>query len=108
MLLPGYLAVWGGEDGIGHPLASIITGIAKSGPLIRKYAMAVATQIDTFKRAEIHRELCISLGIGRDTFAPFESTKITTLPTAVEAESIIYDALESILQETRRTKCKNQ
>lgn len=76
ILLPMSHIVMFGGDKVGHPIAGLIVGIKKSVPLIHKYAMAVANDINTFRRAEIHRELCLSLGVSRDQFKPFENDSI--------------------------------
>jgi len=85
-----------GADRMGHPIAGLIVGIAKSNRLIHKYAASIAHEMDTFKRAEIHRELCMSLGVPKHKFAPFESSKITKVPSIEEAEDILWKAIEDL------------
>ena len=92
ILLPMVWTVWGGRDHI-HETAAFIVAVRKSIPLIRKYARAVASDMDTIRRAEIHRELCDSLGLSRKDFQPFESSKIKEIPDQEQAESIIWNAI---------------
>jgi hypothetical protein len=96
ILLPMAHRVHFGCDRTGHPIAGLIVGIRKSVPLIRKYAMSIACEIDTFRRAEIHRELCMSLGVSRSEFKPFESESIRHIPTFDEAEDILWKAIEEL------------
>lgn len=94
VLIPMVIQTFLCGDKVGHPIAGLIVGIAKSGALIQKYALAVAMDMDTFKRAELHRELCLSLGISKDRFRPFEDSEITEIPTMEEAEEILWKAIE--------------
>lgn len=87
--------VWGGKDNF-HETAAFIVAIKKSISLIRKYARAIANDMDTIKRAEIHRELCDSLDLPRKDFQPFESSEIKEIPDQEQAESIIWNAISRV------------
>ena len=95
ILFPMVWQSWGGKDPC-HKIASFMVAIKKSIPLIKKYAWAISNDIDTIKRAEIHRELCDSLGISRNDFQPFESSEIKEIPNQEQAESIIWNIIRKI------------
>ena len=94
-LLPMVWQIYGGKDPC-HKIASFIVAIKKSVSLIKKYAWIISNDIDTIKRAEIHRELCDSLEISRKDFQPFESSEIKEIPNQEQAESIIWKAIRTI------------
>ena len=77
-LLPIYYLVAFGGDKMGHPLASFIYCFHKATKqnLIRRYAYAVADDLDIIERAKLHRELCAILDFPYKEFRPFESSAI--------------------------------
>lgn len=103
VLLPMVWIVWGGRDHI-HETAAFMVAVRKAVPLIRKYAWVIANDIDTIKRAEVHRELCDSLGLHRKDFQPFESSRIKEMPDQEQAESIIWNAIGQIPSRLGMTK----
>ena len=80
-------------DGIGHPIAHFIQSLHENADLVRNYAYAVADDMNSFKRAEIHVQLCKNLGLSYDEFRPFESFKIKEIPTREKAEKILWEEL---------------
>lgn len=97
ILTPMVIQTWIGGDRVGHPIAGLIVAIRDSVPLVHKYAAAVVGQVDTFKRAAIHRELCLSLGVPKNVFKPFENAEIVLSDISLEeAETILWRALESL------------
>jgi len=93
LLLPLALRVYLGRDVVGHRISWLITSVRKSVPLIRKYAWAVANDINTLQRAELHGQLCDTLDIPHRVFRPFEDSKIRDIPDQDQAEAIIYEWL---------------
>jgi hypothetical protein len=92
LLFPLYKLLFAG-DSMGHPLGSLIYLIHKNVHLIRRYAYCIASELNSLERAKIHYELCEKLGFDYKTFKPFESEKITSIPTPEEAEAILWEAL---------------
>jgi len=96
MLPMANVAMFGG-DTVGHPIGSLLVGIRQSIGLIHKYAMAISMQVDNIKRAQIHFELCQSLGLSKNDFRPFDDAKIISDNlTPRDAEKIIWDYLDEI------------
>ena len=95
VLLPMVWTIWGGRDHI-HETAAFMVAVRKNVSLIRKYAWAIANDMDTIQRAEIHRELCDNLGLSRKDFQPFESSDIKEIPNQEQAEAIIWNTISRI------------
>ncbi|MFA5025686.1 MAG: hypothetical protein WC503_04225 [Candidatus Shapirobacteria bacterium] len=95
IFFPMVWQAWGGKDPC-HNIASFMVAIKKSIPLIKKYAWVISNDIDTIKRAEIHRELCDSLEISKKDFQPFEGSEIREIPNQEQAELIIWKAIRNI------------
>jgi len=92
-LLPLMYQIWGGNDKTGHPLAHFVQCCHREAHLIKRYAYSIADGMNTFERSKIHSELCIRLGINYNDFKPFESSKITEMPSKKEAERILWEAI---------------
>lgn len=96
-LLPFVVKVWIGKDSIGHPTAGIISAFPEAGHLLRRYAMAVSMDLDILERTRLHRKLCDKLRVKYEDFRPFEADGIETIPTYLEAERMLWLALEQLL-----------
>lgn len=81
-----------------HQVSHTSIAMARYAPLIREYATAVATEMNSWQRAQIHKRLCDKLGLEYARFRPFESEAITELPTVEQAENIVYRALGDFLR----------
>lgn len=97
VLLPYVFRVWTGTDLPGHPIAGLLSAFPQAGNLLRRYAMAVATDHNVLQRARLHRELCDKLRVKYEDFRPFESSDIKTIPTYEEAKKILWSAIERLL-----------
>jgi hypothetical protein len=82
-----------GNDGIGHPVSHFINLSHKHAHTIKRYAYAVADEMNSLERSKIHSKLCDDMGIEYDKFRPFESNEITKMPNRQEAEEILWYAL---------------
>lgn len=82
-----------GGDKIGHPISHFINSVHKNTNLIRRYAYAIADEMNSFERSKIHAELCEKLGLDYQKFRPFESEDIKEMPDRKEAENILWNAL---------------
>ena len=91
-LLPVTALMFGARDS-SHHAAHLIYASSKYAPYVREYAAAVANEIPSLQRAEIHARLCDKLGLEYATFKPFEADDIDRVPTVQEAEDMIWDAL---------------
>ena len=87
-----------GERMVGHPIGGLIGSINRNPHIINKYITAVATDMVSHKRAELHQELCEKLYLDYKTFKPFESSDIKTLPTVDEAKRIFWNAINEYLR----------
>jgi len=96
MLLPLIYKVWGGYDKMGHPLSHFVHLLHKNVSLIKKYAYAVADDIQVLERAKLHIELCEKLYLEYEKFRPFESDTITKKLTRKEALWFLLDSLVEI------------
>ena len=88
-----------GEDKAGHPRGSLIGLIHRNVHTIKRYANAIADDLNSISRAEIHHDLCDKLCLNYKKFRPFEATDIKTLPTREGAEKILWEALGEQLRE---------
>ena len=93
MLFPLHKLLFVGENQVGHPLGRLIHLCHKNSHLIRRYAYAVADDLNSLSRAEIHHDLCDRLDIDYKTFRPFESERITEMPSRQQAEAILWEAI---------------
>lgn len=82
-----------GADAIGHPVSHFIHLSHKHAHTIKRYAYAIADEMNSFERSKIHSKLCDDMGIEYDKFRPFESNEITEMPNHQEAEEILWCAL---------------
>lgn len=97
VLLPFVFRVWSETDLVGHPIAGVLSAFPAAGYLLRRYAMAVSSDLNTLERARLHRELCDKLRVKYEDFRPFESDYIKEIPTYDEAEKILWLAVERLL-----------
>lgn len=97
VLLPFVFRVWSETDLVGHPIAGVLSAFPAAGHLLRCYAMAVSSDLNTLERARLHRELCDKLRVKYEDFRPFEADGIKSIPTYEEAEKILWLALEQLL-----------
>lgn len=96
VLLPIINSIWFGSlDKTGHPAAHFIMGFHKATRqnLIKRYAYAVADDLNTLERAKLHAALCACIDIDYNQFRPFESEQIRKIPSRNEALIILCDAL---------------
>ena len=93
IILPVVHAIYAGKDKTGHQTAHFLRLLHDNAHLIKRYASAIATELDTISRSEIHSELCNKLGLDYKKFRPFESSSIREMPSLYEAELILWDAL---------------
>jgi len=101
-MLPLVNEVWfEGGDKTGHPLSHLITCLGKYGNLIKRYAYAVADDLNVLERAKLHIELCEKLGFKYNDFRPFESEDITTIQTRGEALDLLWDAIDKEVERIR-------
>lgn len=82
-----------------HSAVNLIWRISNNRSYIEDYAHAISIDMPSFDRSNIHRRLCHRLGLDYSTFRPFESTKITEIPTKEEAMDILYVAIGEVLRE---------
>lgn len=98
ILLPYiYLVSLLGADAIGHPVSHFIHFTHKHAHIIKRYAYAIADEMNSFDRAKIHVQLCEDLKIVYDDFRPFDSEVYdgteTKMPTRQETEETLWYAL---------------
>lgn len=96
MRLPLTLAMFGAPDS-GHKSMHTMLAAAKNDALITEYANAVADEIRSFDRGQIHMRLCDRLGLEYHEFRPFEADDIDHVPSREEAKAMIWDALRKII-----------
>ncbi len=99
-MLPLIYQLWGGNDKVGHPLSHFIQNLHKNADTIKRYAYAIADEMDSFHRSKIHAELCNKLELDYNKFRPFEASSIKKIPTRKEAERILWEALFSYASNT--------
>ena len=99
IMLPIIWKVWSGGDDIGHPMSHFIYNCHKNSHLIKRYAHAIADDMNSLERAKIHSELCEKLYLDYNKFRPFESSEIKKLPTRSDAEWILWEALGKSAEE---------
>jgi hypothetical protein len=92
-MFPLICKLWAGDDKTGHPLSHFIQSCHKEAHLIKRYAYAIADEMDTFHRSGIHADLCEKLGLDYTEFRPFESSDIKEMPNRKECEKILWEAL---------------
>lgn len=91
-ILPVTALLMGAPDP-SHSAAHVIYATSRHAGYIREYARAVADEIPSLQRAEIHARLCDKLGLEYSEFKPFEADDIDAVPTVQEAEGMIWEAL---------------
>ena len=103
-LLPLIHLVSFGGDGLGHPVAHFIWGIKKAikNNLIKKYAFAVADDLDVLVRAKLHKDLCDTLEIPYKSFRPFESSSIIEKMDRSEALKYLCEEIFSFANKLRK------
>ena len=90
--MPAMMLMFGGNDPT-HKAAHTLYATPKARPYIVEYARAVATEMRSFDRAQLHQRMCEKLGIPYTDFKPFEADDIDQVPTQKEAEDMIYRAI---------------
>lgn len=115
ILLPYiYIVSLCGADAVGHPVSHFIHLSHKHAHTIKRYAYAIADEMNSFERSKIHLKLCEDMGIEYEKFRPFESDDITEIPTRPEAEEILWYALieyfelNKLLEERRKHENKRR
>ena len=98
ILFPITMLMFGAKDP-SHGVAHVCQSVPEATENIKQYAAAIATEMNSWQRSEIHRKLCFKLGMDYSKFRPFESESITEIPTQEEAEQIIYAAIGCHLRE---------
>lgn len=94
ILLPYiYIVSLCGADAIGHPVSHFIHLTHKHAHTIKRYAYAIADEMNSLERSKIHSKLCDDMKMEYDNFRPFESNEITKIPNRQEAEEILWYAL---------------
>lgn len=81
-----------------HSVAHLIWNLPENRSYILEYARAIANDMGSFERSIIHRRMCAKLGLDYSSFRPFESEKITEIPSEEEAEKIIYKAIGDLMR----------
>lgn len=90
--IPALMLMFGGNDPT-HKAAHILHATPKCRSYIVDYAHAVATEMKSFERAQLHQRMCEKLGIPYTDFKPFEADDIDKVPTQKEAEDMIYRSI---------------
>lgn len=89
ILFPITALMFGAADPC-HKVAHVCRSVPEAAYEINQYAHAIANEMNSWQRSEIHKKLCAKLGLDYSKFRPFESELITEIPTPHEAEQIIY------------------
>ena len=97
IMLPSIYKLWMGLDKIGHPGSHFINNLHINVNLIKRYAYAVADEMDVFSRSKLHAELCQKLDLDYNKFRPFESSDIIDMPNRKEAENILWEEIKKEL-----------
>lgn len=92
---------------IGHGYSDCLSLLGKYKGLINQYILSIVNEYDNYSRSKIHLELCEKLHLDFNTFKPFESKDITTLPTYEEAKKLLWFAIESAMIESLRNRYKS-
>ena len=103
-LLPLIHVVAFGGDKMGHPLSHFVWGAfpkAVKLNLIKRYAYAVADDLNIMDRAKLHQDLCDTLGFEYKKFRPFESSSI--VKTMNRKEALEY-LCQNIFMEAHKLK----
>jgi len=76
-----------------HKAAHLCRVAVESAPHIKEYAAAIADEMPSFMRSQVHQRLCARLGVPYAEFKPFESDDILDLPNADQCERLIYEEI---------------